>query len=114
MIVYTQSLYSGTVTASGNSQSAPIIVRYAKECAIFLDITAASGTNPTLDITIQIYDKLSEKWYTLATFTQKTGTGQDVGYVEYGLGEKMAVKWVVGGTNTPTFTFAVNATFKEK
>ena len=113
MIAYTQKIFSGTVTANGNSQSTPINTQHAKECSIFFDITAASGTSPTIDLTIQIYDSISDKWYTLGYFDQKTGVGTDVGYVEYAIGEKMAVSYVIGGTN-PSFTIAVNATFKER
>lgn len=112
MLVYTDRLYSGTQTSSSNSQSTPLNVRHAKEATIFLNVTAASGTNPTLDVTIQVYDPMSTSWYTLATFSQKTGVTSDVGYVEYGLGEQMAASWVIGGSN-PSFTFQVNATLKE-
>ena len=113
MISYTQQLYSGTATATGNTQATPVITRHAKECALFLDITAVSGTLPTLDVTINIYDRFSGKWYLLATFTQKSSVTTDVGYVEYGLGEKMSITYTIGGT-TPSFTFAINATLKER
>ena len=73
----------------------------------------ASGTNPTLDVYIRVYDVLSGKWYLLATFSQKSSVISDVGFVAYGLGERLAISYVVGGTN-PSFTFAINATFKER
>jgi len=113
MITYTQQIWSGTATASGNSQSTPVVCRHAKECSIFVDITAASGTSPTLDLVIKIYDPLSDKWYTLGTFDQFTSVTTDVGYVEYAIGEKMSIDYTIGGT-TPSFTFAVNATFRER
>jgi len=113
MIASTQQLYSGTATATSNTQATPIITRHAKECALFLDVTAASGAGPTLNVTINIYDRLSDKWYLLATFTEKTSVTTDVGYVEYGLGEKMSITYTIGGTD-PSFTFAVNATLKER
>jgi hypothetical protein len=112
MIAYTEQLYSGTATASGDTYTTPILVKYAKEASIFFKVTAASGSSPTLDVVVMEYDPRSDDWYILATFSQKTGTGTDVGYVEYGLGEKMAINYVIGGT-TPSFTFQVNATLKE-
>lgn len=46
---------------------------------LYLDITAVTGSSPTLDIKLQSFDKLSEKWFDIpaAAFAQKTGTGQD-------------------------------------
>ena len=114
MISYTQKLYSGVTTTSSNTSATPVITKHGKEATIFLDITAVSGTDPTLDLTLKIYDSLSTKWQTLATFDQKTATGVDVGYIQYGIGEKMALYYTIGGTNTPTFTFSVNAGIKER
>lgn len=114
MIAYTQQLYSGTATSSSNSTATPIITKHGKEATIYLDITAVSGTSPTLDLTLKIYDSLSTKWHTLATFDQKTSVTTDVGYIDYGIGEKMALYYVVGGTATPTFTFSVNVGIKER
>jgi len=112
MLAYTDQLFSGTATSSGDSYSTPVVTRYVKEGTFFLDITAVSGTNPTLDVTLRVYDRFSDDWYLLGTFTQKNSTGIDIGQVEYGLGEKVAIRYVIGGTN-PSFTFSVNATFKE-
>ena len=114
MISYIQKLYSGVTTSSGNSSATPIVTKHGKEATIYLDITAVSGTDPTLDLIIKIYDSLSTKWHTLATFDQKTATGTDVGYIEYAIGEKMALFYTIGGTNTPTFTFSVNVGIKER
>jgi len=112
VITYTKEIYSGTVTTSSNSHSTPVNTKWEKECQLLLNITAVSGTNPTLDLTIEVYNTLRDTWHTLATFSTVSATGVDVGYVEYGLGEKIALSWVVGGTNTPTFTFTLDAVFK--
>ncbi|MEE9510442.1 MAG: hypothetical protein V3V81_08110 [Candidatus Bathyarchaeia archaeon] len=114
MISYIEQLYSAVTTTTGNSSATPVIVKHGKEATIYLDITAVSGTNPTLDLIIKIQDSLSTKWHTLATFDQKTSTGTDVGYIEYAIGEKMALFYTIGGTNTPTFTFSVNVGIKER
>jgi hypothetical protein len=114
MISYIQKLFSGTVGTDGNSSATPLITKHGKEATIFLDITAVSGTNPTLNLTLKIQDSITEKWYTLATFDQKTSVGTDVGYIQYGIGEEMALYYAVGGTSTPMFTFSVNVGIKER
>jgi len=114
MIAYTQQLYSGATTASGNNSATPLITKHGKEATIFLDITAVSGTNPTLDLILKVYNSGAAKWHTLATFDQKSATGTDVGYIDYGIGEKMAVYYTIGGTNTPSFTFSINVGIKER
>ena len=109
MISYIQQLYSGTATSSSNTTATPIITKHGKEAIIYLNITAASGT---LDLTIKIYDSLSAAWHTLATFDQKNATGTDVGYIEYAIGEKMALYYTVSGGGS--FTFSVNVGIKER
>jgi len=113
MITHTDQLFSGTATATGNSYLTPITTKWATETTFFLKITAVSGTSPTLDVELMIYDRISDDWYLLGTFSQKTTTGTDIGQVPYGLGEKVAIKYTIGGT-TPSFTFQVNATVKEE
>ena len=108
------TLYSGTATASGNSRTSPINTEFVREATFFLNITAVSGTNPTLDVTIKTYDPITASWHLLATFDQKSSITTDVGYVQYGLSKQVACDYVVGGTNTPTFTFSVTANIKEE
>ena len=111
MFAYTQVIYSGTATATGNSQSSPVITSYIKEANFYLNITAVSGANPTLDIDIQVYNSLTGVWHKLAEWTQKTSTGSDSGYLDYGLGAKIAIEYTIAGTN-PSFTFSVYGEFK--
>ena len=113
MIAYTQEIFSGTVTADGNSRSTPVSTKHAKECIVYFDITAIDGTNPTLDVTIKVYNPLREKWFLLATFDQKSTVTTDFGAIQYGLGERIAIDYAVGGTD-PSFTFTIDATFKER
>ncbi len=70
---------------------------------LVLDVTAASGTTPTLDVTIQTSRDRST-WYTAGTFAQKTGTGTErKGFV---VDRHVRAVCTIGGT-TPSFTFAV-------
>ncbi len=112
-VVHTETLFSGTATSTGNTQSSPVVSKYSEEAIFFLDITAVSGTNPTLDLTIHVYDEIGGNWHLLATFSQNTATGTDVGYVQYGIGSKLSITHTIGGTNTPSFAFTVSVLLKD-
>lgn len=85
-----------------------------------LDITAASGTTPTLDVKLQRKDRASGKYVDLpgASFAQKTTTGTDDLTVYPGIAETAnrsvsdvlaeTYRWVavIAGT-TPSFTFTL-------
>lgn len=74
---------------------------------IQLNVSAASGTTPTLDVLVEgTVD--GTNWYTLNTFTQKTGATNDVALVQNIVGDQLRVRWTIGGT-TPSFTFSVVA-----
>lgn len=70
-----------------------------------LDVTAASGTSPTLDVVIE--DTLDgTNWNVVGTFAQKTAAGREVINVTTAFANRVRVRWTVGGT-TPSFTFSV-------
>ena len=113
LLSHNETMFSGTATSSSNTQADPIVTKYAQEAIFYLDVTAVSGTNPTLDVTINVYDSVTDKWYLLATFDQVTSVLADVGYVQYGLDKNISCSYAIGGTNTPTFTFEVVVNLKE-
>lgn len=111
---------SAARTTSGNSAT----LNVPGDCVgvhIVLDITAASGTTPTLDVRVQRFDYLSQKWIDLpsAAFAQKTGTGTDDLVIYPGvaetanrsvsdvIGKEIRLAWTIGGT-TPSFTFTLS------
>ena len=70
-----------------------------------LDVTAASGTLPTLDVVVQ--DTVDgTNWNTIATFTQKTGDTREVIRLTTAFTGQLRGDGTIGGT-TPSFTFAV-------
>ena len=70
-----------------------------------LDVTAGSGTSPTLDVVIE--DSLDgSNWNTLGSFTQATGSAREVINVTTPFGPYLRASWTIGGT-TPSFTFSV-------
>ncbi len=83
------------------------------ELLAFLNVTAASGTSPTLDVKIQVKDPDGEI-YDLANgaFAQKTGAGKEAKGIEK-FGEDVRVSWAMGGTS-PSFTFGVTAIGKAR
>jgi len=108
LLSHSATIFSGTVTENGNSQSTPVSTEYAQEAIFYLDITAASE-DATLDITLNVYDSITDKWHLLATFSQKTEVSTDVGYVQYGLNDKVSCSYVVDGT----FTFKLTTNMKD-
>ena len=110
---HVETMFNGTATSTGNTQATPTGSKYSEEAVFFLDVTAASGTDETLDVTIHTYDEIGGNWHLLATFDQKTTTGTDVGYVQYGLGTKLSATYTIGGTD-PSFTFSLAVSLKDR
>lgn len=77
----------------------------ARNLVIQLEVTAASGTLPTLDVVIQ--DTVDgTNWFTIATFTQATTTTVAVQRVSTAFTDQLRASWTIAGT-TPSFTFNV-------
>lgn len=70
-----------------------------------LDVTAATGTSPTLDVLME--DTLDgTNWNTVGTLTQRTAPGREVINITAPFSETLRVRWAMGGTS-PSFTFSV-------
>lgn len=105
-----------TATGTGSAQCG--FGRYEK-FTFQLDVTAASGTTPTLDVTIQHSIDGGTNWFTLVAFTQKTTTGEELkteaeveAATAEAYGDCFRAIWTIGGT-TPSFTFTVKAFAQE-
>jgi hypothetical protein len=72
-------------------------------------VTARTGTNPTLDITLETTAD-GTNYYAAGTWTQLTNTTTGSSRVVAGLGSLSRWKWTIGGTDTPTWTFSISAT----
>lgn len=96
----------------------------ARGALLTLDITAASGTTPTLDITIEAKDPVSSFYIAIlsAAFAQKTTTGQDSLLLYPGITSSAnrqiltvlprvwrAVATIAG--TTPSFTFSLGCSY---
>lgn len=70
-----------------------------------LDVTAAAGTSPTLDVVIE--DTLDgTNWNVIGTFAQKIAVGREVINITTPFSETLRARWTVGGTG-PSFTFGI-------
>lgn len=109
---------SAARTATGTGTQVCGFGRYEK-FTMQLAVTAASGTTPTLDVTVQHSIDGGTTWFTLATFTQKTAAGSELkteSEVEAATaevyGDCIRAIWTIGGT-TPSFTFSVKISAQE-
>lgn len=101
----------GAVTASGNGAACDV-TRF-RDAVVMLDVTAVSGTSPTMTAKIQTSDDGGTTWYDLpsASFTAATAaTTQAIQITNFG--DTIRAAYTVGGT-TPSFTFSVKAILKE-
>ena len=102
------------------TNSGAIQPKSGKGVFLVLDVTASSGTSPTLDVTLERYDTTSDSWVALpgAAFAQQTGTGTNGLTVYPGIGETanesvsdhignyFRAVATIGGTS-PSFTFSL-------
>lgn len=99
-------LPSAARTTSGTQDLSPGIGDYDR-VAIYVPVTAASGTTPTLDIVLEDSPDNGTTWFTVATATQLTAVGQAA--IRLGINTAFAgrlrLRWTIGGT-TPSFTFS--------
>lgn len=117
------TVFSSAARTAATHQSDEIWTLEYRGIRLYLDITAASGTSPTLDLKVQTHDPVSDKWFDMpgATFVQKTTTGTDdltlyPGIAETAnetvsdtVGPKFRVHGTIGGSDTPTFTYSIGA-----
>lgn len=120
---------SGTGVASN-----PSGIEEFYSALFFLNVTAVSGTVPTLQVYVQMRLPDGIAWQDIVSFTLVTAAGkqvagvtpngaftpiaQQVGALAPGsvnnlpLGEVFRIQWVIGGT-APSFTFAVYASLQK-
>ena len=113
-------------TALGaTAATTPVASHGARGIIIYMEITAVSGTSPTLDSKVQGYDALGDVWHDItgAVFAQKTGAGSDYLTIYPGIGETsneavsdvipqhIRVHSTLGGSSTPTVTFTLGRVF---
>lgn len=100
----TAAVSSAARVASGNGTSVET-GSFTEIRGLVLDVTAASGTNPTLDVRVETSDD-NTTWRTISSFAQATTVTNE--HKEFGpLGRYVRIAWTIAGTATPSFTFSV-------
>ena len=85
-----------------------------RELLLFVFVSAASGTTPTLNIDVQVKNITEAEYKTIYSFTEITAAGHFIRSIGAGLataesfGTKIRCVCTIGGT-TPSFTFGIEA-----
>ena len=111
----TVAVYSLASTATtSSSNSGDLAVGAYTEISIDINTTAQTGTNPTIQFTYSrkgadglYYPLWQSAVLTAAANTISTSIGAGMAYNQ-SLGATGQLKWVIGGTSTPGFTFSAN------
>jgi hypothetical protein len=97
---------SAARTTSGNGSAISTGLEAAQVAK--LDVTAASGTTPSLTVVIEESANGSTGWATKASFTARTTTGSQIIALPRLNHAFLRATWTISGT-TPSFTFSVQA-----
>ncbi len=97
-----ESLSRTTSGTSGNIQAAG-----GESLRAQLNVTAASGTSPTLNVLIEDSVDGGINYNTIGTFAQKTAAGREVINITTPFSDTLRVSWIIAGTN-PSFTFGID------
>lgn len=100
-------LSSASRTSSGNGSSVDSLAidEYQPNMRFALNVTAQSGTTPTLDVDIE--GLIGNIWYVLGSFTQVgAATGKETITVA-NVPEMIRASYTLGGTS-PDYTFQVD------
>ena len=109
--VQLDTLQASTVETSSDVGAIELSSATGRAIELWVDVTAASGTTPTLVINAQtsIDDVAATNFVTQKSTSTITGTGAFslvINRAEHALGKTLRVSWTIGGT-TPSFTFRV-------
>lgn len=120
-LLWTNQASGTTLTASGNSGSIPIDLRYVSSLWLAVNVTGSpAGTTPTLDVYLDVQDAAGN-WFTQAAhatpqLTTSAGTAQvsaglrlpaGTGLAPLVLPERGRVSWVLSGTN-PSYAAVIS------
>lgn len=105
------TLLSSELRASTGYSNAINAGEYS-EAVFYLDVTTKEGTDPKLDLTLELSpDNIT--WFTSTTvFAQSVAEVKRLLAVASGLGMFVRFSYAITGTNTPKFTFSLRGVFK--
>ena len=126
------TIFTSSARGSGATNSNMITNHCGKGGIFWLEVTAVSGSSPTLDVKLQGYDADGDDWIDLGdnvagtgayAFAQKTGANKDQLTIYPGLTEsgnavgagvlpnQIRAVGTVGGSSTPTVTYSLGVDF---
>lgn len=98
-------LRSSSAQGAGASATNAFEVSDLAEAQLLINVTAVSGTSPTLDVVVQTNHDNGSTWWTHTTVAQITAAGQTrVALTNFG--KYVRLSPTVGGSATPTVTWA--------
>ena len=103
-------LSSAARAASGTADIGGIASEF-DSADIFIDVTAASGTSPSLTVTYQASVDGGTTWFDVTSGAALTAVGKQIINVPSKLGAMGRLSYVISGT-TPSFTFSALAQFR--
>ncbi len=99
--------FAASAARSANGDSGPQVgFEVSQQLRAQLDVTAASGTSPTLNVVLEDTLDFGATWNVVGTFAQRTGPGREVINITTPFTDRLRARWTVGGT-TPSFNFSV-------
>ena len=109
----TLGLYSSTTISAINGASASQDLGQFTEAVIVINTTAVDGTNPTLDLDVEISDDDSI-WYKLEDVTQITAVSKVSHQITAPFGKLVRLNNPAApvGTDTPAFTLTADVMVK--
>jgi len=100
---------SGAETADGSTADVDLADYYGAE--LCLDVTAVSGTNPSMDVYIEGRDPISGKYKVLDSHTGITATGTYWTTITNLIFRYIRARFLISGTN-PSFEFSLGGSVK--
>lgn len=106
---YPKTLVASSARTATTANSGAISMEGVEAANILLNVSTATGTSPTLNVTVETSADASlgtnATWYTLTTFTEATGVTNQYLNFNRNLGTDIRLSWTIGGT-TPEFEFS--------
>ena len=107
MVVRTNTftLYANVTVSAIDQASQSFLIDNFEEAVILIDVTAVTGTNPTLDLDVEVSED-NDTWFKLQDVTQITGVAKSdaVQITNFGKYVRLNNPAAPGGTDNPSFT----------
>jgi len=111
VLKYFEWLPRQDITSDSDTHHQGVYVAGTEKIILFVRITTVEGTDPTLDLYIDIYDPIINDFVQLAHVGTFTTTGFTMHTVNVDGGQVFSLRWAVGGTN-PKFSTQITAEFR--